>query len=84
METSLSTYDRFLNPIAECFTPDVAQRIVDVEADAQTIQRLEQLRAKANAGMLTDAERAEYEEFVEGMDLLSILKAKARAVLAKR
>ena len=42
-----------------------------------------ELRVKANDGTLSEAERAEYEELVEGLDLFSILKAKARAVLAK-
>jgi hypothetical protein len=75
--------DRFLNPVADCLTPEVARRIADLRTDEQTRAILEDLRAKANLGTLSDAERAEYEELVEGLDLFSILKAKARAVLAK-
>jgi hypothetical protein len=30
---------------------------------------------------LTDAERHEYEEFVEGIDLMGILKARPRTIL---
>jgi DNA-binding transcriptional LysR family regulator len=33
-------------------------------------------------GQLTDDERQEYEEFVENIDLMGILKARARTVLA--
>jgi len=75
--------DRFLRPFADCLTPEVAQRIVDLRLDAQSQGRLDELAAKAHAGELTDAERQEYEEFVEGIDLMGILKARARTVLAR-
>jgi len=81
MATSPSTLDLFLDPVAECFTAGVAQRIVELRSDPLAIERLEQLREKANFGKLSDDERAEYEEFVEAMDLVAILKAKAKAVL---
>ena len=75
--------DRFLRPFAECLTPEVAQRIVDLELDPHSQSRLDELAAKANEGYLTDGERQEYEEFVEGIDLMGILKARARTVLVK-
>jgi len=84
MATSPSTFDRFLDPVAECFTAGVAQRIVELPTDSQSVARLEQLREKANFGTLSDDERAEYEEFVEAMDFVAILKAKAKAVLDKQ
>ena len=84
MAEPTSTLDRFLDPIAACLTPEVAQRIVELRTDKRTRTRLEELRGKANEGALSDSERAEYEELVEGFDLFSILKAKAKAVLAKR
>jgi hypothetical protein len=74
---------RLLDPIAECLTVDVARRIVKIRTDAQTKKRLVTLRAKANDGTLSAAERAEYEDLVEGFDLVSILKAKARAILTR-
>ena len=76
--------DRFLRPFAECLAPEVAQRIVDPELDQHSQARLDELAAKANEGCLADDERPEYEEFVEGIDLMSILKARARTVLAKQ
>lgn len=84
MPETLSTLDRLLDPVAECLTPEVAQRITEVETDPEIVRRLEELRTKANLGTLSDAERAQYEEFVEGLDLLSILKSKARARLEKQ
>jgi hypothetical protein len=67
--------------VASCLTPDVAQSIVAIGIDPQTQARLDELADKANRGTLTEQERAEYEEYVEGMDLIGILKAKARRVL---
>ena len=60
--------DHFLRPFAECLTLEVAQRIVDLELDPHSQSRLDELAAKANEGHLTDGERQEYEEFVEGID----------------
>ncbi len=71
-----------LEPFSACLTPEVAQRIVDLRMDdPSTLQRLEYLRDRANEGTLTDEERAEYEGFVEGNDLLMLLKDQARSVL---
>lgn len=75
--------DRFLKPFSECLTPEVAQRIVNLQLDSQSQARIDELAAKANEGQLTDEERQEYEEFVEGIDLIGILKARARTVLVK-
>ena len=80
---SHTVLDRFLRPFTECLTPEVAQRIVNLQLDVQSQARLDELAAKANEGQLTDDERQEYEEFVEGIDLMGILKARARTVLVK-
>ena len=45
---------------------------------------VEKLREKANAGTLTVEEDAEYKDFVEAVDVISILQSKARSVLANR
>jgi hypothetical protein len=74
--------DPFLDSIAGCLTQEVAQRIADLRIDEKTKARLEELRAKANEGTLSETERTEYEELVESFDLFAILKAKARAILA--
>ena len=80
---SNTVLDRFLRPFTECLTPEVAQRIVNLQLDSQSQARLDELAAKANEGQLADDERQEYEEFVEGIDLIGILKARARTVLAQ-
>ena len=83
MNSPASVLDRFLDRFTECLTPEVARRVADLRPDAATQARIDELREKANEGKLSEAERAEYEEFVESIDIIGILKAKARAFLAK-
>ena len=78
---SNTVLDRFLRPFTECLTPEVAQRIVNLQLDSQSQARLDELAAKAKEGQLTDDERQEYEEFVVGIDLRGILKARARPIV---
>ena len=75
--------DRLLRPFTECLTPEVAQRIVNLQLDSHSQARLDELAAKAKEGQLIDDERQEYEEFVEGIDLMGILKARAQTVHVK-
>ncbi len=81
---STTTYlDRFLDPVTDAFTPDMARKVVDLRADAETQARIDVLRHKANEGSLTPDEDAEYKEFVEALDIISIIQSKARKFLAK-
>lgn len=75
--------DRFLDPLAESLSPDVARRIVALRAAPDVQARAEELAAKANAGTLNSEEEAEYREFVEAVDIVSIIQAKARHYLAR-
>jgi hypothetical protein len=79
----MTVLDRFLDPLTECLTPDVARRIVDLKIDPRLQSRLDELAAKANDGTLTPAETHEYQEYVDGIDLVGILKAKARLSLVR-
>jgi len=84
MATILPRIDRILDPVAACLAPEVAQRIVDVRVDDPlTMERLEYLRERANEGTLTEADREEYEDFVEANDVLTLLKDKARSLLVR-
>ena len=82
MNVQQVTYlDRILDPLTDCFTPEVARRIVELQADQQARRRLDELAAKANEGQLTPQEDAEYKQSVDAIDLLAILQAKARGYL---
>ncbi|MCE9604505.1 MAG: hypothetical protein K8U03_06315 [Planctomycetia bacterium] len=73
--------EAYLQPLAACFTPDVARRIIDFRPDVSAESRLTELRVKANEGTLTNNELAEYEEFVDTLDFVAALKVQARRTL---
>ena len=79
-----SYLDRFLEPIADAMTPELARVIVDLRADERLQSEVELLREKANAGTLTPEEDAAYKDFVQAVDVISILQSKARRMLDRR
>ena len=74
--------EEVLEPVARCFTPDVARQIASLRADPALQARLDDLASKANEGELSEGEREQYEAYVEAIDLIAILQAKARKILA--
>ncbi len=71
---------RILDPVAECFTPEVARRVAQLQADSTVQARIDELADKCNEGTLTPEEEAEYDAYVRAMDLLAFLQAKARSI----
>jgi hypothetical protein len=78
-----SVLNRLLEPLTDCFTPEVARRVATLRADPETQARLDELAAKANEGDLTDEENDEYSAYVDAIDMIGILQAKARAAVGK-
>lgn len=78
-----SALARILDPVSRCLTPDVARALVALRVDPDTSERLEDLAEKSTAGELSPAERAEYQAYVSAIDFVSVLQAKARALLAQ-
>jgi hypothetical protein len=79
---ALSALDRVLEPVGRCLTPEVARALVGLRADAEVQARLEELADKSTEGALSPEERDEYQSYVSAIDFLSVLQAKARAILA--
>jgi hypothetical protein len=75
--------DRIFDPLGEVLTPESARRLVAWRADAETQRRLDELGDKSSEGALTPAEREEYETYVQAIEFIAILQAKARGVLAR-
>ena len=69
---------RILDPVAECFTPEVASRVAQLQADPTLQSRIDELAEKCNEGQLTEDETAEYDAYIRAMDVLAVLQAKAR------
>ena len=79
-----SYLDRLLEPLTDAFTPEVASALLQLRADSELETHINELRRKANDGTLTPEEDAEYKDFVEAVDLISIMQAKARRFLARQ
>jgi hypothetical protein len=80
---TVSSLDQFLDPVGGCLTPQVAQRIVDWRPTEQLRKRIEELGRKADGGTLTPEEDAEYREYIDEGDVIALLQAKARRLLAR-
>ncbi|GMV95885.1 MAG: hypothetical protein AMXMBFR83_02540 [Phycisphaerae bacterium] len=76
--------ERMLDPVSQILTPDVARRLLALRADPIAQQRIEELADKCTEGQLSDEERAEYESYVSAVNVLSVLQAKARALLVNQ
>ena len=83
MVSTTSYLDRLLDPLTDVFSREVASAVLGLRADSELEARIAELRVKANEGTLTPAEDAEYKDFVEAVDLISIIQTKARRFLAK-
>jgi hypothetical protein len=79
----VSYFDRLLEPVAQCFTPELAQRLVSLRPNPAIQSRIAELAAKANEGQLTDEERADYEDYVDAVDVIAVLQARARSTLER-
>jgi hypothetical protein len=76
--------DNYLEPLQECFTPEVAARILALRADQKRQDRLDELAEKNKEGTLTESERREYALMVHAGNLISVIQSLARSYLARR
>jgi hypothetical protein len=83
MATAAHYLDRYLDPVTDVLSPQVAQRILDLQPDPDVIQRVEELGEKSNAGTLTESELDEYRALADAGTLVALLNAKARRALKR-
>ncbi len=81
---TMAMLDRALEPISQSLNLESARALVQASADPSLQERVSQLAEKCERGELSDAERDEYETYVQVGNLLSILQAKARLFLRAR
>ncbi len=78
-----SLLDGMLDPLGRILTQDAARQLADLRFDAKTQARIDRLARRCNEGKLTEQERGDYESYVNAIDFISILQAKARARLRR-
>ena len=76
-----SVIDQLIEPVGQCFTPEVAGRIVSLKADSKLQSRVDELADKANSGTLSEEERSVYEQYVSFSQFVTLLQLKARNLL---
>lgn len=80
----LSYLDRLLDPLTDTLTLESATAMLALRPDDEVVARIDALRGKANEGASTPAEDAEYKDFIEAVDVVSIMQAKARRFLSRQ
>jgi hypothetical protein len=75
--------DQLLEPLMDALTPESARALAEFQAKPAIQARVNQLAAKCNEGELTEDERDEYDQYVRVGNILALIKAKARRVLAE-
>ena len=81
--STMQTLDRLLDPVGKSFGVKTAEAIANLRADPELQAKMEQLARRCTEGKLTPEERAEYDAFVSANNVIAILQAKARSVLAR-
>jgi hypothetical protein len=76
-----SLLDRMLDPLSRCFDAESAKRVVELSIDPVVQARVDVLAERANEGLLTPEERAEYEAYINADDFIAILKMKVQRLL---
>jgi len=83
-QTTNGVLSQLLEPVGRMMPVEFAEELAAMRATPQVQDRVEELAEKCNEGKLTPDERAEYEAYVDAIDVISLLQAKARAVLARQ
>jgi len=78
-----SVLDRLFDPLGRMLTPEVARKLAKYRFDAKVQVRIDKLARKCNEGKLSEEEYREYETYVQAIDFIAILQAKARALLKR-
>jgi hypothetical protein len=80
--SSATLLDQFLDPLSRRLDAESSRRVLALKVSPSVQERVDTLAERANEGLLTDDERAEYEALINAEDFLAILKLKARRQLA--
>ena len=84
MSSRIQILQHVMDPGGGGFSEELARQLLGLDFPPADHERYEALSAKANEGTLTEAERAELNDYVDVNDLLTLLQARARASLKKR
>ena len=78
------TIHQLIEPVGQCLTVEVAERLVSLRANPELQREVDRLADKANRGTLTEDERAQYEQYVSFAQFVTLLQIEARDLLDSR
>ncbi len=81
--SAATVLDQFLDPPSRCLDSESARRVLALGVSASVQERVDTLAERANEGLLSDDERAEYEALINAEDFVAILKLKASRQLSE-
>lgn len=79
---STAALDGLLDPLATSLDSSALRQIMEFRVSPEVQARIDYLAQRANDGELTPDEDAEYEALIDGAELITILKLKAKRLLA--
>jgi hypothetical protein len=71
--------ERLLEPVSSSLNEDAARKLVVLKANRKAQARVSQLARKCNEGVVSAAERREYEAYVMAGEIIGILQASAES-----
>jgi predicted RNA-binding protein associated with RNAse of E/G family len=75
---SQQAFHRGTAPIFAILSMEQVRQMAHLPVDSSLADRVDELAEKANEGLLTAEERAEYEAYIEANNLMAILQAEAK------
>ena len=78
------TIDQLIEPVGQCLTAEVAERLISLRANPELQLEVDRLADKANRGTLTEDERTQYEQYVSFAQFVTLLQIEARDLLDSR
>ena len=74
--------DQLLDPFTRCLDAESAQRVIAFGLSPAIEKLVDELAERANDGLLTENEKADYQALINAADFIAILKLKAQRQLA--
>lgn len=76
-----TTLDSLMSPVTDCLDANALRSLSELRASPEASGRMAWLAGRANEGLLTADERAEYESCIQFANFLGVLQSKARKKL---
>jgi hypothetical protein len=75
--------ERVFKPVSSSLNEEAARKLIGLKADRKAQARIAKLADKCNEGELSPAERREYEMYIIAGQVVGVLQAQARLLLAR-